>query len=362
MRNIETGFDTDNVLTMVVRLAGQKYKSDEQYIGFFKQATERIRALPGVRAVGSVNYLPLYGGLGCSTGFSIVGQPAPPPGEGPSTNVRVSDAGYFDAMRIPLLRGRNFNDAECSEPKHVIIISDLFARKYFPNENPIGKQIDVEMFDNPHPTEIIGIVGDVRYDSLTDQAEPTVYYPIPELTYEFITLAIRTSGNPASITSSVRAVLREMDADQPMSDVRTMEQVMGETLSRARFNTFLLGLFAAMAMLLAAVGIFGVMNYSVTLRTREIGIKVALGARPSQVLLFVMRQGLTLTLIGIGLGVTGSLALTRVMSGLLFGVKATDPMTFVGIVVLVTFISAIACYLPARRAMKVDPLVALRYE
>ena len=362
MRNIETGFDTDNVLTMVVRLAGQRYKSDAQYIGFFKQATERIRALPGVSAVGSVNYLPLYGGAGCATGFSIEGQPEAPPGEGPSTNVRVSDSGYFDAMGIPLLRGRNFSDAEISEPKHVVIISDLFARQFFPNENPMGKRISVDMFDKPYPTEIIGVVGDVRYDSLTDQAEPTVYFPIPDLTYEFITLAIRTSGNPAAITPAVRSVLREMDADQPISDVRTMEQVMGETLSRARFNTFLLGLFAAMAMLLAAVGIFGVMNYSVTLRTREIGIKVALGARPGQVLMFVMRQGLTLTLIGISLGVAGSLALTRLMSGLLFGVTPTDPMTFVGIVVLLTFVSAIACYLPARRAMKVDPLVALRYE
>jgi len=219
------------------------------------------------------------------------------------------------------------------------------------------------MFINPNPpTEIIGIVGDVRYDSLTDQAEPTAYFPVPELTYSFMTLAIHTSGNPAAIVPAVRGVLRETDSDQPVSDVRTMEQVMGETLSRARFNTLLLGLFAGMAMLLAAVGIFGVMNYSVTLRTREIGIKVALGARPGQVMFFIMRQGLTLTLLGIGLGVAGSLALTRLMSGLLFGVRATDPITFVGIVVLLMVVSAIACYLPARRAMKVDPLVALRYE
>jgi len=363
LRNIDTGFDTDNVLTMVVPLAGARYQTDPQVIGFFRRATERIRSFPGVTAVGAVNYLPLYGGLGCSTGFSIEGEPQPPPGEGPSTNVRVTDEGYFAAMGIPFLRGRNFNDAECNEAKHVIIVSELFARQYFPNEDPLGKRISVDMFINPNPpTEIIGIVGDVRYDSLTDQAEPTVYYPMPELTYSVMTLAIHTSGNPAVIAPSVRGVLRETDADQPVSDVRTMDQVMGETLSRARFNTLLLGLFAGMAMLLAAVGIFGVMNYAVTLRTREIGIKMALGARPGQVLLFIMRQGLTLTLLGIGLGVAGSLALTRLMSGLLFGVKATDPVTFVSIVVLLTLVSAIACYLPARRAMKVDPLVALRYE
>ena len=363
LRNIDTGFDIENVLTMVVPLAGAKYQTDPQVIGFFRQASERIRSIPGVTAVGAVNYLPLYGGLGCATGFSIEGEPKAPPGEGPSTNVRVCDEGYFAAMGIPFLRGRTFNDAECNEPKHVVIISELFARRYFPNENPLGKRINVEMFINPNPpTEIIGIVGDVRYDSLTDQAEPTVYFPVPELTYSFMTLAIHTTGNPAAVAPAVRGVLRETDADQPISDVRTMDQVMGETLSRARFNTLLLGLFAGLAMLLAAVGIFGVMNYSVTLRTREIGIKMALGARPGQVLLFIMRQGLTLTLLGIGLGVAGSLALTRLMSGLLFGVRATDPVTFVGIVVLLTLVSAIACYLPARRAMKVDPLVALRYE
>jgi putative ABC transport system permease protein len=362
LRNIDTGFIKENVLTMVVPLAGAKYREDQPVVGFFRQATERIGALPGVRSVGIVNYLPLYGGLGSSTGFTIEGQPEQLPGEGPGTNVRVSDAGYFSAMGIPLLRGRNFSDVELSEARHVIIISESLAQQYFPGEDPLGKRINVVMFDNPNFTEIIGIVGDVRYDSLTDQAEPTVYFPHPELTYSFMTIVIRTTGDPAAIASAARSELREIDPNQPVSDVRTMEQVMADTLGRARFNTLLLGLFAGLATLLAAVGIFGVMNYSVTVRTREIGMRMALGAERGEVLMLILRQGLSLTLIGIGTGLAGALALTRVMSGLLFGVKATDPLTFAAIVGLLTVVSAIACYLPARRATKVDPLVALRYE
>ncbi|MEN3332202.1 MAG: putative transport system permease protein [Blastocatellia bacterium] len=362
LRNIDTGFNPENVLTMVVRLAGAKYREDPQVVGFFRQATERIGALPGVRSIGIVNYLPLYGGLGSSTGFTIEGQPELPPGEGPGANVRVSDAGYFSAIGIPLLRGRNFTDVEDRQAKHVVLISESLARQYFPGEDPLGKHISVEMFDKPNPTEIIGIVGDVRYDSLTDAAEPTVYFPHPDLTYEFMTLVIRTDSDPAAIAAAVRGEVREIDPNQPVSDVRTMKQVMADTVGRARFNTLLLGLFAGLATLLAAVGIFGVMNYSVTVRTREIGIRVALGAQPSQVLMLILRQGLLLTLTGIGIGLAGALALTRIMSSLLFGVGATDPLTFAAIVVLLTVVSVIACYIPARRATRVDPVTALRHE
>ncbi|MFP5260954.1 MAG: ADOP family duplicated permease [Blastocatellia bacterium] len=362
LRRIDTGFSTDNVLTMVVRLPDGKYRQEQQIVAFFRQATERVRALPGVRSVGIVNYLPLYGGLGSNTGFSIEGRPAPQPGEEPGTNVRVSDQGYFAAMGIPLLRGRNFTDLEASEARHVVLISESLARQHFPGEDPIGKRISVEMFEKPNPTEIIGIVGDVRYDSLTDEAEPTVYFPHPELTYEFMTLVIRTAGDPAEMAPAVRGELRAIDPEQPVSDVRTMNQVMTETVGRARFNTLLLGLFAGLATLLAAVGIFGVMNYSVTLRTHEIGIRMALGAQEGRVLMLILRQGLLLTLAGIGAGLVGAFALTRVLSGLLFGVEATDPATFAAIVLLLGVVSLIACYIPARRATRVDPLVALRYE
>ena len=362
LQKIDTGFNTENVLTMVVRLPGRKYREDSQVVTFFRQATARIRALPGVRDVGAVNYLPLYGGLAASTTFMIEGQPELPPGQRPKTNVRVSDPGYFSAMGIPLLRGRNFTDQEAVEAKHVVLISKSLAERYFPGEDPLGKRITVPMSEKPVPTEVIGMVGDVRYDSLTDQAEPTVYLPHPELTYGFMTLVIRTDGDPAAMAPAVRGELMAMDPDQPVSDVRTMDQVMAETVSRPRFNTLLFGLFAGLATLLAGVGIFGVMNYSVTLRTRELGIRMALGAQPGRVLMLILRQGLLLTLIGIGIGLAGALALTRVISGLLFGVDATDPATFAAIVLLLAAVSLVACYIPARRATKVDPLIALRYE
>ncbi|HTG34067.1 MAG TPA: ABC transporter permease [Thermoanaerobaculia bacterium] len=362
LRTIDTGFETENVLTMVARLSGKKYKTDQQVIDFFREATERVRALPGVRAAGVVNYLPLYGGLGTTTGFTVEGRPTPPPGEEPSVNVRVSDAAYFSAMGIPLLRGRNFTDIEGREARHVVLISESMARRDFPGENPLGKRVSVAMFEKPVLTEIVGIVGDVRYDSLVDEAPAMVYFPHPDLVYDFMTLVIRTTGDPAAVAPAVRRVFHDIDPNQPISDVRTMDQVMSQTVGRARFNTVLLGLFAALATLLATAGIFGVMNYSVTLRTREIGLRMALGAPRKQVLMLILKQGLLLTSLGIGIGLLGALALTRLMSGLLFGVGSTDPATFTAIVLLLTAASLIACYIPARRATRVDPLIALRYE
>jgi putative ABC transport system permease protein len=362
LQKIDTGFNAENVLTMVVRLPEGKYKEDPQLVAFFRQATERIGSLPGVRSVGIVNFLPLYGGLGSATGFTIEGKPEPPPGQEPTTNVRVANAGYFGAMGIPLLRGRNFTEVEDNEARHVILISESLGRQHFPGEDPLGKRITVQMADKPVPTEIIGIVGDVKYDSLTDKAEPTVYFPHPELAYPFMTLVVRTNGDPAEMAPAVERELHAIDPDQPVSDVRTMNQVMADMVARARFSTLLLVLFAGLATLLAAVGIFGVMNYSVTLRTREIGLRMALGAQPGQVLMLVLKQGLLLTLIGIGIGLAGALALTRIMSSLLFGVDATDPATFTALVLLLTVVSLLACYIPARRATKVDPLIALKYE
>ena len=362
LQQVDRGFETDNLLTMVVRVPDARYREDIQFVNFFSEVLERTRHLPTVRSAGMVNYLPLYGGLGSATGFKIEGRPEPPPGQGPSTDVRVADAGYFQTMGIPLLRGRNFSDSEQREPKHVILINEALARKHFAGEDPIGQRLDVAMFDKPQPAEIIGVVGNVRYDSLIDESPPAVYFPHPDLTYAFMTLVVRTEGEPTSIAPAVQREIRALDPNQPVSDVRTMNQVMADWVSRSRFNTLLLGLFAGLATLLSAVGIFGVMNYSVALRTREIGLRLAIGAQPRQVLLLVLRQGLLLTGVGVVLGLAAAFALTRLLSGLLFGVEAVDVTTFASISFLLIVVSLLACYLPARRAMRIDPLRALRYE
>jgi len=362
LQEVDRGFNSRNVMTMVVRLPQSKYQEDQQVVDFFRQALDHINTLPGVRSAGVINYLPFYGGLGSSTGFTIDGKPAPAPGQEPTTDVRVADPGYFKALEIPLLRGRQFSESENKEVKHVALINEAFARKYFADEDPLGKRIDVGMFEGPNPTEIIGVVGNVRYESLIDGFEPAVYFPHPELAYPFMTMVVRTDGDPKAIAPALRREITTLDTNQPVSDVRTMEQVMSETLSRARFNTLLLSLFAGLATLLSAVGIFGVMNYSVALRTREIGLRVAIGAQPRQVLVLILRQGLLLTIVGVVIGLLAAFALTRLLSGLLFGVAAVDPSTFAIISILLIAVSLVACYLPARRAMKIDPLLALRSE
>ena len=362
LQQVDRGFNTDNILTMVIRLPDAKYREDPQLVAFFNQALEKIRQLPAVRSAGMVNHLPLYGGLGSSTGFKILGRPMPPPGQGPSTDVRVVDSEYFATMGIPLLRGRNFSDAELREPRQKILINEALARTYFASEDPIGQRLDVAMFEKPTPAEIIGVVGNVRYDSLVDESPPAVYFPHPDLAYSFMTLVVRTDGEPTAIAPAIQREIRTLDPNQPISDVRSMNQVMSEWVSRSRFNTLLLGLFAGLATLLSAVGIFGVMNYSVALRTRELGLRLAVGAQPRQVLLLVLKQGFVLTIVGVVLGLAAAFALTRLLSGLLFGVAAVDVTTFATISLLLVVVSLLACYLPARRAMRIDPLSALRYE
>ena len=362
LQQVDRGFDTDNVLTMVLRVTDARYKEDRDFVNFFSQTLDHVRHLPTVRSAGMVNYLPLYGGLGSSTGFKILGRPEPPPGQDPGCDVRVADSGYFQTMGIPLLRGRNFSDIEQREPRHVILINEALARTYFPDQDPLGQRLDVNMFDTPAPAEIIGIVGNVRYDSLIDASPPAVYFPHPDLTYSFMTLVIRTDGDPSAIAPAVQREIRALEPNQPVSDVRTMNQVMSDYVARSRFNTLLLGLFAGLATLLSAVGIFGVMNYSVALRTRELGLRLAVGAQPRQVLLLVLKQGFWLTLVGVVIGLAAAFALTRLLSGLLFGVAAVDVTTFATISLLLVVVSLLACYLPARRAMRIDPLSALRYE
>ncbi len=361
LQAIDPGFDPENVLTLQVRLSPLKYREENRKITFFREAVERIESLPGVRAVGTVSFLP-FASLGAATDFTIEGQPQPAAGEKATTDVRVTDENFFRAMNIPILRGRAFNAQEAMEKRQVAVISDALARKYFPNEDPLGKRITVEMTDTPEPAEIIGVAGDIKHQTLDAETRPMVYWAHPQLPYSSMTIVVRTAGNPASLAAAAQHEIQTIDKDQPVSDVRTMKAWLGESLARSRFGALLLGLFAALALILAAVGIYGVMSSTVAQGTHEIGIRLALGAQARDVLKLIVGQGMILVLAGVGVGLLGAIAVTRVMQSLLYGVSATDPLIFMGIALLLTAVAFLACYIPARRAMRIDPMIALRHE
>jgi putative ABC transport system permease protein len=361
LQAVDPGFNADNLLTMRVSLPGRKYDNEQKRLAFFRQATERMQSLPGVESVGAISFLP-FAGPGAGTGVEIEGRPLLPAGQRLTTGVLVTDMNYFRTMQLPLQRGRLFTEQEATEMRHVVVINEAFARKHFPNEEPLGKRVTIHMKDDNQPCEIIGIVADSKFTTLDSTVEPMSYWPHPELAYSGMTLVLRGKSDAASLTSAAREVIRAMDADQPVSDVRTMESLLARSVSRARFNTLLLAVFAFVALLLAAVGIYGVMSYVVVQRTHELGIRMALGAKQSDVLKLVLRQGMKFALLGVAIGLGAAFGLTRLLATLLFGVTATDPLTFVGIALLLAGIALLACYLPARRATKVDPMIALRYE
>jgi putative ABC transport system permease protein len=357
---VNPGFRADNLLTMRLTLAGARYAQDPAVIAFFGNAVERIGRLPGVQSAGIINYLPLTG-LASATGFDIVGRPDPGVGNKPVTGVRVVDPSYFRTMGIPLLAGRNFTERDTKESPRVLIISQTLAHRFFADENPIGKKLVIQ-WNDAIPDEIVGVVGDILHDGLDARPEPTIYWPEARMPYNFMTLAVRTTGDPMSLATTVIREIHGMDPDQPVADVRPMSSVVSESVSRQRFNMLLLGIFAAVALVLAAVGIYGVTAYGVTQRTREIGIRMALGAGRADVVRMVVGHGLVRALAGIGIGLAAAFGLTRVMKTLLFGVTATDPLTYAALSVLLLVVTIVACYVPARRATKVDPTVALRYE
>jgi putative ABC transport system permease protein len=361
LQSVNPGFDAENVLTMRVILPTNKYKEDPQVVGFFKQAIERIEALPGVKSAGAVSFLP-FTGLAAATSFKIEGKPEPAAGQKPGGEVRVADKNYFRTMGIPVKSGRTFNDQEETEARHVVVINETLAQQYFPGEDPIGKRITINLGENPGPSEIIGIVGDVKHMSLDSETRPMAYWPHPELAYEGMTIVVRTTNDPLQMAAAVQREIQAIDPNQPVSDVRTMEQWLSESVARARFNALLLGLFSVVALVLASVGIFGVISYTVTQRTHEIGIRMALGASARDILKMVVGQGMLLAAVGIGAGLVASFLLTRAMTSLLFNVSTTDPVTFIFISLLLAAVAFLACYIPARRATRVDPMRALRYE
>jgi putative ABC transport system permease protein len=360
---VDPGFNPESVLTGWVLLPISKYSEPRRQAVFFKEALERIESLPGVVAAGGSSSVPLI--ENDTGGIQIEGRPEPHPGELAVEAERPKvTPGYFRAIGIPLLRGRTFSWADSEGSLPVALISKKAAELYWPGEDPIGKRVNIYDGGEQRPVwrQVVGIVGDVRHDGLAEKARPGIYVPLLQSPTFFTVLAVRTHTDPGSLSATIRHELMAVDKDQPVFDIRTMEQVVSESMSDRRFQMILLGIFALVALSLAVVGIYGVMSYSVSQRVQEIGIRMALGADRNAILRLVVGQGFKLTMIGLAVGLAGAFALTRVLSSLLYGVTTTDPATFVGVSLLLVGVALLACYIPARRATKVDPMVALRYE
>ncbi|HET9478995.1 MAG TPA: ABC transporter permease [Pyrinomonadaceae bacterium] len=357
----DPGFNPDNVLTMNLILSSAKYEDDTQSAAFYADLIQRVKAEPGVESAAAVNYLPL-GGSNSSDAYLVEGAPEPPPGEENISRYRVCTTNYFSTMQIPLLTGRAFTDQDKAGAPPVIIVNETLARKHWPGQEAIGKRIRFDApLDRAPWMEVVGVIKDVKHE-LTIDVTPEFYLPHAQDSWRSMVIVARTTVDPASLAGSIRQHVWAIDKDQPVFDVRTMQEVRSISVGLQKFNSLMIGIFAAVALLLASIGIYGVMAFVVTQRTQEIGIRMALGARAPDVLKLVIANGMKLAALGLAIGLLASWVLTRFISKLLFGVEPTDPVTF-GVVSLCLLAAAfLACYLPARRATKVDPLEALRYE
>jgi putative ABC transport system permease protein len=359
LMSVDPGLDPRNVLTVDIRLSRSKYSRPQQ-AAFFQQLLERLRALPGIQAVGAVYPMPLSG-MEEDMWFDIEGQPPPARGEHRSAGPRGVSPGYFKAQGIQLLKGRVFTEGAGGDTPPVVVINEALARRYWPNQDPIGRRISFDSRNGqPVWRQIVGVVKSVRHMALSEEPRPEIYIPFTQHPLAFMTLVARTDGAPLNFVAAVRNQVQAVDKDQPISNVHTMEERLAGAVSQRRFSLILLAIFAGLASSLAAIGIYGVMSYMVTQRAHEIGVRMALGAQASDALRLVLRQGMTLTLTGVLIGLGAAFGLTRLLNSLLFDLSATDPLTFFATALLLALVALLACYLPARRATKVDPVVALR--
>ena len=364
LQQVDTGFDTENVLTFQLRLFGKRYQDAKSVRDFYQQLIERLEAQPGVTAAGAVLIRPLEGVIGWDVPYATANQSPDEAKRNRVPNFEVVTPHYFRSVGLPLKVGREFTERDTEESPKVVIISEAMAQSIFaPGVDPVGQRL--RLFDPTDPDNswrtVVGVVGDARYREVRD-ARWDVYVPYRQFAFPVRYITVRTASDPAAFSAVVRREVAALDPQQAVTSVKTTAQLFSENVARPRFNSLLLGLLAALAALLAALGIYGVISYAVAQRTREIGVRIALGAQRGDVLRLVFKQGLTLIVSGIVIGLVGAFMLSRLMESLLFGISATDPATFIVVSLLLVVVALLACYIPARRAMKVDPMVALRYE
>ena len=360
--SVNPGFDPRNVIEAEVSLPQFLYATPQQWTAFSNELLARLHAQPGLRDSALAAPLPMDRQGEASFAFSIVGDPPLPPGKSPTADYATVSPDYFQMMRIPLLRGRFFSDADSPSSPKVAIISEALVRRYFPNQDPLGRQMRFGFPPNSDVSrEIVGIVGDVRDVALSRKPGPMMYVPFAQAPLYGGEVVVRSSLSASNVAAGIRQAVGSIDKSLPVTDIESLSDALGQSISQERFRTFLLASFSAIALVLAAVGIFGVISYSAAQRTREIGIRIALGAERRDVLRLILGQGTKLALVGLGIGVVAAFLLTRVMSSLLYSVSATDPLTFASVAIILLSVALTACYIPARRAMRVDPIVALRH-